>query len=215
MEEKKLTDEEIIKELINKSNRGEWCEISFINCVEVRVLKNAIDLIHRLQEHNGNEVRMRCDMQRKFDDLQNLCIEQKAEIERLTEENKELEKTVNDMSWIIKIHKYCVGANHCQNRSDGEFELQKQVDELKEKIMNLKSAMIDRVARKSYDSLLTMPEDVEEIFGDAYESEFNKFLGQTVKDTAKEILQEVSKHYGGAWLVELYKRYGVSYEENN
>jgi hypothetical protein len=67
------------------------------------------------------------------EDTLELISEQKAEIERLTEEKKELEKTVNDMSWIIKIHKYCVGANHCQNRSDGEFELQKQVDELKEK----------------------------------------------------------------------------------
>lgn len=32
---------------------------------------------------------------------------------------------------------------------------------------------------------------------------------KAVKDTAKEILDEVSKHYGGAWLVELYNRYGV------
>lgn len=32
---------------------------------------------------------------------------------------------------------------------------------------------------------------------------------QTAKGTAKEILDEVSKHYGGAWLVELYNRYGV------
>ena len=29
------------------------------------------------------------------------------------------------------------------------------------------------------------------------------------KKTAKEILDEVSKHYGGGWLVELYKKYGV------
>ena len=28
-------------------------------------------------------------------------------------------------------------------------------------------------------------------------------------DTAREILDEVSKHYGGDWLVELYKKYGV------
>lgn len=74
MEEKKLTDEvvvakntitdeEIVKELINESNRGEWCELSFIDCVEVRVLKNALDLINR----------------------------QKAEIERLTEENEYLD----------------------------------------------------------------------------------------------------------------------------
>lgn len=52
MEEKKLTDEEIVKELINESNRGEWSNISFIDCVEVRVLKNAIDLIRRLQKEN-------------------------------------------------------------------------------------------------------------------------------------------------------------------
>lgn len=31
----------------------------------------------------------------------------------------------------------------------------------------------------------------------------------TRRGTAKEILDEVSKHYGGAWLVELYKKYGV------
>lgn len=113
MEEKKLTDEEIIKELINESNRGEWCEISFINCVEVRVLKNAIDLIHRLQEHNGNEVRMRCDMQRKFDDLQNLCIEQKAEIERLTEVRNAFRQEVITLN-------------------NEKLELQKQVDILQE-----------------------------------------------------------------------------------
>lgn len=33
------------------------------------------------------------------------------------------------------------------------------------------------------------------------------------KQMAKEILDEVSKHYGGAWLVELYKKYGVEVDE--
>ena len=28
-------------------------------------------------------------------------------------------------------------------------------------------------------------------------------------DTAKEILDEVSRHFGGAWLTELYKKYGI------
>jgi hypothetical protein len=32
-------------------------------------------------------------------------------------------------------------------------------------------------------------------------------------DTARVILGEVSKHYGGAWLVELYKKYGVDLGE--
>lgn len=32
-------------------------------------------------------------------------------------------------------------------------------------------------------------------------------------DTAREILDEVSQHFGGAWLVELYKKYGMEVEE--
>ena len=32
---------------------------------------------------------------------------------------------------------------------------------------------------------------------------------KTKSDTAREILDEISKHYGGAWLVELYKKYGL------
>ena len=32
-------------------------------------------------------------------------------------------------------------------------------------------------------------------------------------DTAREILDEVSQHFGGAWLVKLYKKYGVEIEE--
>lgn len=31
-------------------------------------------------------------------------------------------------------------------------------------------------------------------------------------DTAREILDEVSRHFGGAWLVKLYKKYGVEVE---
>ena len=53
-------------------------------------------------------------------------------IHRLQAENEQLKKDRHDMSWIIKIHKYCVGADHCQNSSTREFELQKQVDKLKE-----------------------------------------------------------------------------------
>lgn len=33
------------------------------------------------------------------------------------------------------------------------------------------------------------------------------------KETAKKVLDEVSKHYGGAWLVELYKKYSVEAAE--
>ena len=34
---------------------------------------------------------------------------------------------------------------------------------------------------------------------------------QAGQSTAKEILDEVSKHFGGKWLVELYKKYGLEW----
>ena len=37
----------------------------------------------------------------------------------------------------------------------------------------------------------------------------NKLGYRKESDTAREILDEVSKHFGGKWLVELYKKYGV------
>ena len=41
---------------------------------------------------------------------------------------------------------------------------------------------------------------------------YDACLKQTRKETAKEILDKVSRHYGGAWLVELYKEYGLEVE---
>lgn len=32
-------------------------------------------------------------------------------------------------------------------------------------------------------------------------------------DTAREILDEVSKHFGGKWLVDLYKKYGLDWDK--
>ncbi len=41
-----------------------------------------------------------------------------------------------------------------------------------------------------------------------------QLVNKTRHDTAKEFLDEVSKHFCGAWLVELYKKYGVEVKEN-
>ena len=101
------------------------------------IIFNAIKTIYALQEKNA---------------------EQKAEI-------KQLEKDVHDMSWIIKMHKYCVGADHCQNSSMKEFKLQKQVDEL--------------TVRTS------------ELFQELQEEK--RAYARAVKDTAKEILTDAKK----------------------
>lgn len=202
MEEKKLTDEEIVKALtckkevileeVHRTNNSVddliVCVDDLIVCVDAKVVVGALDFIHRLQDDYSN-------LKERYVKIlglnEKVIAEQKAEIERLTQEKEDWEKSCKFWSGANK-------SNHlkfthtleklCEERNKNS-ELQKQVDELKEKIMNLKSAMTDRVAGKSYDTMLTTPEDVEEIFGDAYESEFNKFLEQTVKDTAKEILE--------------------------
>ena len=70
-------------------------------------------------------------------------------------------------------------------------EIKKENVKLKEQIMYIKQAMMDRVVRKGYDGLLTTIEDVEEIFGNAYESEFDKYLGQTVKETAERFAERL------------------------
>ena len=44
------------------------------------------------------------------------------------------------------------------------------------------------------------------------QTERERLIEKTKSDTAREILDEVSKHYGGAWLVELYKKYGLEVE---
>lgn len=95
MEEKKLTDEEIINAL--DKTKQELANISpedddYDKLLTVKTIVDYChDLIHRLQENNANQVRMRCDMQRKFDDLQNLCTEQRAENEQLKKDYIELD----------------------------------------------------------------------------------------------------------------------------
>jgi hypothetical protein len=91
---KKLTDEEIVKALEHcyHSRSCEYCYHNDENgsgeiVCRSRLMGKTLDLIHRLQSENGKQVRIRCDMQRKFDDLQTLCTEQKAEIERLKEKS--------------------------------------------------------------------------------------------------------------------------------
>lgn len=141
--EKKLTDEEIIKELINESNRGEWCELNFIDCVEVKVLKNAIDLIHRLQDeikgYKGIEKRAGelLDENLKF---KQVYAEQKAEIERLTEENailKENPPILVGRSLGKTIRAKLLAFDEMKEQND---KLQKQVDELMQANIDLWNA---------------------------------------------------------------------------
>lgn len=104
MEENKLTDEEIVKELINESNRVEWSNISFIDCVEVRVLKNAIDLIRRLQKEN-EELRSPkfASWKLKFFNLKEEFDKELAEHKKFTQRAKsEIEQLTKEKSFATR-----------------------------------------------------------------------------------------------------------------
>lgn len=153
MQEKKLTDEEIVKALDNCVNgdyktkckgcpydeKADYCKV---------MDRDTLDLIHRLQSEN--------EAQRKIieyqDGLPDLVEQQKAEIERLT---KELQLKTKEFELTEKALIKNVSEN---------IELQKQVDELKER------AKIDLANEKNWGKIQTK---------------------QAVKDTAKEILEDI------------------------
>lgn len=148
MEEKKPTDEEIAKAILQQVeyNAGipyinEWKQVKTIKFTEI------LDFIHRLQAEK-EEQRKIIEYQ---DGLQDKVDEQKAEIERLT---RELDDTVSMNEMYIK-------------EVEQNAELQKQVDELTDKLGKVLSGI-------KMDELLVA-----------------KGIKQAVKDTAKEILDDL------------------------
>lgn len=176
MEEKKITDEEVIK---------------------------ALDICYKMPHctsecpYFNKSGRNFCKDHKLYNDLKRIVQEhakQQAEIERL-------EKDVHDMSWVIKIHKYCVGADHCQNSSTREFKLQNQLDELTEELDYYKCANRE----------LTSTNEM-----------LKKYRKQDAKDTAKEIWDDcIDKIMRGCgddkefWVVEIlvetFKKYSVGF----
>lgn len=78
----------------------------------------------------------------------------------------------------------------CANREAGELYVAgyRKADEVIDRLMNAKTT--SGLTEKEIEFFVKHNEKVR-------------------KETAKEILDEVSRHFGGAWLAELYKKYGV------
>jgi chromosome segregation ATPase len=202
MEEKTLLDEEIIKglECCAVGRKCGECPyfIKKIDCLlGQRIESDLLDLINRLKENNANQVRMRCDMQRKFDDLQTLCTEKKAEIERLTEELKNCGQEL-------------IESNREQEElQDRTAELQKQVDELEtvlrqERIekKRLRDAFV-RVEKQA------VKDTAKEIFKEIFESVVFSFKGnEDYKKGFCDALEQYNKQ-----LRDLAKLKGVEVEE--
>ena len=92
MSKEKLTDEQIIEQLKNEIHRGEWVDLDFIDCVEVKVLKNALNLINRLKEENAE---LKAENERATKGIENIM---KAREELVADVRKEtVEKILNDL----------------------------------------------------------------------------------------------------------------------
>jgi hypothetical protein len=172
MEEKKLTDEEIIKAYSNCADHNNCCECPLWeemkrrNCICREII---LGVINRLQSENESLKKDYIELDLEARELRTENDKQKAEIERLTEERdvagyknnslifdksnlqtkngklqKEIERWKEEYSWL-----------DCKCQA-----LQKQVDELKEKLWKSKQDMM------------------------TYHS---KTVAEAVKDTAKEI----------------------------
>lgn len=158
MEEKKLTDEEVI-EALACCVKGETCTncpyfIKRIDCVYHRRAEgDALDLIHRLRAENEG--------QRKIieyqDSLPDLVEQQKTEIERLTKENNALKET---MRLDSKVYADLVVETN---------ELQKQVDDLNEVVKDCqrltaeKEQAIKDTAKEIANWLVTTESDKEDL----------------------------------------------------
>ena len=173
MEEKKLTDEEVIKALKN-------CSGGYGAGIVGNLYEMALDLIHRLQAENIglmervetliNSLHETIDKQKaeleelkspKFGRWKVKFFKAQEEIERLTEENERLNKLLEEKRIDeLNTAKQIVAQNCILNEENAE--LQKQVDEWKER------AKIDLKNERNWSKIQ---------------------IKQAVKDTAKEILQ--------------------------
>ena len=73
--------------------------------------------------------------------------------------------------------------------------------------MNKEIDEMVEIARKYGEEVLTSTGEYSDIYDDMTALRNAGYRKES--ETAKEILDEVSKHYGGAWLIDLYKKYNA------
>lgn len=175
MEEKKLTDKEIVKAYSNCADHDNCCE---------------------------------CPLWQEMKRRNCICREiVLGVIRRLQDENERLKKDRHDMSWIIKVHKYCVGADHCQNSSTREFELQKQVDELKEENEHLDSENTRLICEMD-----KMLDDGWDIMDEEADGWYKKGGKDTAKEICLKIVKDQPQPIQEKWVEWFKKEYGVEVE---
>lgn len=209
MEEKKRTDEEkLLKQIRYFADR-----YGTSNCIgnpNKNFFTDVLDLIHRLQENNANQVRMRCDMQRKFDDLQTLCTEQKAENEQLKKDYIELDLECRELR--TELDKELAEHEEFTQKAKAEIESLKcdsyrtswkakflQAKKENERLTEERDIYLDDCSsvrhklRQEIEEKFELQKQVDELLQEKgfLIARQNQGKKQAVKDTAKEILQEL------------------------
>ena len=156
--------------------------------------------------------------------------EQEKQIEEITiqEMAKEIARVLfeirQDMTSVIRYIRHEFNKELFPNSSIGEFidrhlkyrelanetskNILKNLNE-NNKLKEIESLCVEIARNGLPENAMVLTERQHEI---AMKSQFDIGFKFGSKETAKEILDKVSWHYGGAWLVELYKEYGLEVE---
>lgn len=176
-----------------------------------------------MEEKNKKElIELVKSLQKEKQDLEKAYIELDLECRDLRTENEEL-KSPKFASWKLKFFRLKEEfdkelAEHEEFAKKANAEIERLTEELDlanetidrnnkryERVSIERQKALDRVDYLE-DALLDKIRRNEELITAIKQAE-----QQAVKDAAKEILDEVSKHFGGKWLVELYKKYGLEW----
>ena len=130
----KLTDAEIKKALESEINRAEYVGTDYLDCVEVKDFKLALDLINRYEEEN-NELQLKiasCNaeierLEKALENQQKISMDRHFEIERLKnhiQEGIDLAKQIPEMLALAKAEAYkeCIEKAKSELKNVSKFD---------------------------------------------------------------------------------------------
>lgn len=226
MEEKKLTDEEIVKAfedekqfLLEEQERTGNTPDTQLIYVRGEAVFEILDLIHRLQAENDrlNDMKFtqeHCDLYKENEWL-------KAEIKRELADHEEFTKKANEE--IERLTEELDLANETIDRNNKRYEKvsierQKALD----RVDYLEDALLEKIRRNA--ETQKQVDELENRFENktcCSMSENCSMVQQAVKDTAKEIIKWIKRNgileYGGyvihdSTIEQICKKYGVEVE---
>ena len=213
MEEKKLIEKLRICSKTYHVRCGVTCENKVCGSCRNILMAEAVDLINSKNEtiaeyerkledgeldiavyarsfEDGDNITVTCDLLNAMDQAVLAFNRQKAEIERLQDEN---EKQKTEIERLTEYNENLNGM--CLEFIDKNAELQKQVDELKEERKNMQAEIIGLESQK--EDLYFQNQNLQ-TYIDNHETIWKRNTEQAVKDRAKEIFEAI---FNDGWAI--------------